>query len=397
VRIAVVSSVFVPDLGYLEEGVARALTSMGHAVNVFTSNQYPVNYSSNNKPKLTFNQSIKLNTSDSAYKITRLNTLLKVRSNIICFGLRNSIVTFNPELVILIGISDFFPISLLNKSFCNNFEVCAFIGQNYDMAHWRKSNSSVKKLKSYIINKVVKSFIYRKAIRSISRIIFYTPDTEKIIKTLIPSHLLTILSNKTINVPLGFNSEDFYFETESRKLIRNQLDIETEQVVFITVTRVERSKRIIDIIQSLYIKNKHDVIYLIVGLIDNEYNKEIESVIRNHNLKKKVLCFPFVQNSDLRAYLSASDIGIWLQSSASIQQAMGTGLPIILPRKSTTDSLIVDGLNGYYIDNSLDETISIALTHYSFTLSKRNDIAEYNKDKFSYQSILSNLIRNINS
>lgn len=391
-RIAVVSSVFIPDLGYLEEGLARVLSGMGHEVHVFASSHYPVNYKGNTKIPFQKNQIVQLVNTKTVYSISRLETLVKFGSNIICRGLKRSLIASQPDLVILVGVSDFFPITLINRSFCSTNRVYAFIGQNYDMGHWKSTNSFWRRILSYIINRVVKAFIFRRSINHLKKLIFYTPDTKEIVEKILPSKQISVLHNKLNVVSLGYNSDDFYFNNESRNIIRSKYKIASDQVVIITVTRVDRSKKILEIIDGLFLSARINAVYIIIGFIENRYKREIEDIIKAYNLEEKIICLPFLSNNLLNDYYSAADFGIWYQSSASIQQAMGAGLPVFLKKNTTTSLLLNERFNGYYIDSNLGKILKPLISEYSFSPEKRKEIEDYNVKRFSYQSILRNLL-----
>ena len=390
-KIAVVSSIFITNLGYLEESLAKVLTGMGHSVSVLTSFHYPYNYKSIKTPLLS-DQTITLQKSGLSYSIIRLKTLLKFRSNIICLGLPKTILILQPDLIILVGISDFFPAPLLKKWVNGRFNIYAFIGQNYNMSYWQKSNKLPGKIRNYFINSILKRFLYRKSVRNLSRIFLYTPDSEEIIGRFLTPGLLKHLERKKTTIPLGYNSEDFYFSPEGRKKIRNSLKISFNELVIITVTRIDRSKKILEIIKELFIDNTLNLKYILIGFIENAYKKEIEKLIKTNSLQDNIICFPFLENEILINYLSAADIGIWLQSGASIQQAMGTGLPVILSKNNANSDLLREGFNGYYIENNLQETISLAVSHYSYNHERRLQIEQFNRDKLSFQSILKGII-----
>ena len=57
-KIAIVSSIFIPNLGYIEEGLARVFAGMGNDVHVFTSFHYPVNFNAKDRIPLYQNQSL---------------------------------------------------------------------------------------------------------------------------------------------------------------------------------------------------------------------------------------------------------------------------------------------------------------------------------------------------
>jgi glycosyltransferase involved in cell wall biosynthesis len=390
-KIALVSSIFIPSLGYLEEGLARVLSGLGHTVTVFTSLHYPVNYKSEKNP-LKPEEIIRLPNSKESIRIIRLRTLIRVRSNIISLNLVRSIKTFKPDLILLVGVSDFFPIPLLTGRIANEFRIMAFIGQNYSMSHWVRTNPLHKKIVSFLINFGIKGFLFRKSVRHVSKIIFYTSDSEEIIKKFLGSSLTGLLNAKKIRLPLGFNSDDFFFSADNRIRARIELGIPEDKVVLITATRIDGSKRICEIINSLFLVRKINVAYLLIGFIDNPYKSEIEKLIDDNNLKEDIFCLPFLKNELLNKYFSAADYGIWFHPGASIQQGMGTGLPVFLPRHVPQSELIREGTNGNILNEDSTNTISSVISTYRFSEEVRKKIETNNRREFSYQSLLTRII-----
>ncbi len=391
-KIALVSSIFVPGLGYLEEGLAKVLAGMCHEVTVFSSWHYPFHIRGSQRIPLHTDQTVCLTDPRLSYKIQRLKTLFKLRSNIISLNLKKNILSFDPDLIILVGVSDFFPLPLINKRITCKYRMYAFIGQNFDMWHWRQNRNEINKVYSFLVNYVIKGFMFRKSIKHLYKLVFYTPDTEVIIQRLIPKKLNNILNRKKINISLGFNSEDFYYMPDARVSVRKELNINADTVVLITATRIDKSKKIDYILNSIHLMGREDIVYIIIGFIDNSYKTEIEKLIEKLMLKERVFCFPFLTNGKLLEYFSAADFGIWLKSGASIQQAMGTGLSVILPEISTTSVLLTEGLNGFYIRKDLQSTLADVVSCYSFDLEKRKQIEAYNRSRFSYQSVLKQVL-----
>lgn len=391
-KIALVSSIFVPGFGYLEEGLAKVLSGMHHEVTVFSSRHYPFHIKDSQRRLKSTNHIIISDDSNLSYKIKRLKTLFKLRSNIISYNLKKNILSFNPDLIILVGVSDFFPLPLITKKMTGKYKICAFIGQNFDMWHWRQNRNAIKKTYSLFVNYFIKGFIFRKSIKYLYKLIFYTPDTEIILQRLISKKLRKSLDKKKINIPLGYNSDDFYFMPYARISVRKELNIDADKVVFVTATRIDKSKKINEILNTIYLLSRNDIVYIIIGFIDNSSKTEVEQLIEKLNLKEKVFCYPFLSGSRLAEFFSAADFGIWLKSGASIQQAMGTGLPVILPENSTTSKLINEGLNGHYIGKDLKSTLDEILTTYSFDMERRSKIEAFNKNRLSYQSILERVL-----
>lgn len=106
-------------------------------------------------------------------------------------------------------------------------------------------------------------------------------------------------------IPNGTDTKKFYYSDHDRKIIRNSLGVNNEQIIFLTVGSVYDLKgqyRFSKIIKKLPM----DCQYWIIG--QGEDCKKISQYIEENNLHDKVKMLGYVNNTELYKYYSAADI-----------------------------------------------------------------------------------------
>lgn len=367
-KIALICGHFMPEIGYQEVFLAAILAKQNYKIRVFTStcispsaihiikSRYPEGLS----PQET-----------NGYDILRLKPWLKLGSNVISRGLKKSIKQFQPDLIIIIGVGKFFPLPLLNSGVSRQYKIVTLLGNNYDMRIWKKGILNTLKRKLIF---VLKKPLYNKAIKNSSRIITYTSSTDKILQTLVNPSLHNELALKSSFIPLGFNPEQYYFSETERKEGRDFYGIPPEGLVFITATRVNAEKKIkflIDSIEEIQQALSIPVYYFIVGSMNNSYSEELYVSVNHKKLKTSINFLNFLPHDKVRKLCCMADFGIWARATISIQQAMGTGLPVILPDNESVKHLINPKINGILFKNNIAESVLKDLNIFYHTDSDR--------------------------
>jgi glycosyltransferase involved in cell wall biosynthesis len=401
-KIAIISGHFMPDVGYQEVYLARAFSRLGHQVRVITSNKPSPSAKSLMKSDyaigLTKNK--KFN-----YSVLRLRAAVKLGTNVISLGLKKALRQFSPDLVVVIAIGKVFPYSVLDGKKDRNHKLVALFGDNIDFWSWSSAVLTLRSLKSIILQKVFKNRIYAKAVRSCDKLYLNTPETESILLSYLPKKIKPVFKEKRVLSNLGFDPDEFFFDTVERKRIRNNLNISPDEVVFITSTRVTKVKnleKIIDFISKVYAKD-YKVRYIIIGFLGDNYEMELKQYIKMQPHPEIFYCYPFLSHEEIRRFYCASDIGIWLRAAISIQEAMGTGLPIILEKKMVMNHLIQEGVNGWYFEKGqLMEVIEksaaeIKKKNIEQGITDRKNIASTHSLKFSYNNIAQRIIDSFNA
>lgn len=395
-RIALVSGHFSPEAGYQEVNLARVFAKLGNTVTVFTSTKV----SPSLKKIIKDNYSVGWQNGDNyGFKILRLPTIISWGSSIICFGLKKKVRAFNPDLVVIIGIGKIFPYSLLIKENRRKFKLISLFGDNSDFNSWSSLTLIIKSIKRIFSHRLFKKWLYRKAVKNCDKLVLYTPETELAISAYLTRKTRKTLLNKKVISTLGFEGNIFYYSEKERLAIRNELSIDKDECILITATRITPSKQIgkvIEAISELHRRGKN-LRYILIGFLNDLYEAEVKKSISQQKVPDIFHCYPFYDQQILRKYFCAADIGIWNNAAISIQQAMGTGLPVILENKLSVNHLIKNGINGWLYDKKeFFRILENAITEVNrYQGDNREKVREYNSVNLSYENIAKTIIDSV--
>ena len=361
-KIAIICGHFMPEVGYQEVYLARAFSRLRHQVRVITSN-IPSPSARNIRKSdylIGLTRDVKYN-----YSVLRLHATITLGANIISLGLKKVLKEFSPDLVVVVGVGKFFPYSILDEPKKRSYKLVSLFGDNSDFSYLSSDSSGWRRLKSILLQKVVKNKIYAKAVKSCDSLYLYTPETEAILLSYLPKKLKKVVEKKRILTTLGFDPDEFYFDITDRNRIRKKLNIRPDEVVLVTSTRITNRKKIeniIDLVSKMYSEGKK-VRYIIIGFLGDNYEKELKAYLGSQPNPSIFICYPFLTHEEIRQIYCACDIGIWLQAAISIQESMGTGLPIILENKPVVRHLIQSGVNGWYFEEGkLQQKLKYAIS-----------------------------------
>lgn len=387
----------MPEVGYQEVYLARAYAKAGFEVRVFTSDI--VSPSSDKIIKKNYSpgyyEDIKYN-----YSVVRLKSYFHFRSTVLCRGIYEKISDFNPDIIIIVGVAKLFPVSLINKKL--NCKYINIFGENKE---YRNREGFLNKIKSVILDTgfaIFKKRYYKKSIVVSDLIVLNVPETDDFFNKILNKKLLNIFNRKKYNLNLGYDSEEFYFDRDSRNRIRQELGATEKDFIIISTTKVTRNKKIDKIIDNLtkLINKGYNIYYIVIGLLGDNYEDELRQKIIESGYGDRFKLFRFKNHNEIRNFYCASDIGLWTQAAISIQEAMGTGLKVLLPDKKSVSHLIKsDKCGWYYKENEFTEAMETAIKFISSDteyLNNRFDLAVYNSSFLSYDFISKKFLDRLN-
>lgn len=181
------------------------------------------------------------------------------------------------------------------------------------------------------------------------------PDNFTVLTKDMKNEALTLfkLSPKSVNIiPNGVN-QNFYYSNKERELLRKELNIDGEEV-FISVGSLTKRKNHIGAIK--FLRNNFDNFkYIIVGM-DGDNEDLILKQIKNDS---RILLLPYITNTDLFKYYSASDYFI-MPSTQEGQalvclEALSCGLQILINQKIIGSLGVEDSFLPYYKEFDLKQ------------------------------------------
>lgn len=180
-----------------------------------------------------------------------------------------------------------------------------------------------------------KGILYSRVNLRAKRVFGYTPNTVKIIGRL-PS------GPRPEVFPLTYDETIFNFEPTIRESVRSLLGLRAADKLVILAGKPSRQKQYESAIEA--VSQLPDNYHLaIVGTGEDTYSHRV-SELAETRLGTRAHMFPFCASRDLAGFFNAADVGVWPRMPAvTIQQAMGTGLPVVIPNNDIVSHLLSRG------------------------------------------------------
>ena len=349
-KILYISAFYSEGMGYSENSLPKAMASLGHEVNVITSdlNVYG-NESSYNQTYRSFLGEAKqsIGSFESVgYRVHRMESK-NIFGYVYIIGLRKKIKELSPDIVQVTEIASL-----------NTFKV-ALVKPFFKFKLFTETHQHLSVVKPYVVDSKI----------NIKKNIIY-----KLTRTL-PSFLASLQIEKCYAIaPDCIEVANKYFGVPLSKIKLQPLG--TDTILFHPVlTELDRIKRV-EIRKDLGLQ-ENDILCIYTGRFTNDKDplvlaKAVDklcneghnfySLFIGHGIQKteienhkNAITLEFMRHFELADYYRASDIGVWpKQESMSMLDAASSGLPIIV-----TDSIgelkRVEG-NGYvYKEGNTDD------------------------------------------
>jgi phosphatidylinositol alpha-1,6-mannosyltransferase len=173
-------------------------------------------------------------------------------------------------------------------------------------------------------------------------------------------------------VPNGVDPSRFYAVDPSA--LREQLGIAYDDRVILTLARMIERKGHDTVLQSLpQILEKHsNTRYLIAGPWKEPFYKKLQAMIHTLDLDDHVIFTGFVEDADLNAIYSLSDVYVMVSRETggdsegfgiTFLEAGACGCPVIGSRSGGIEDAVEDNVNGYLIDPDDPNTLAEKVLH----------------------------------
>lgn len=390
-RMVVVSGHFSPEVGYQEVDLAAAATRLGATVRVVASTRV----SRNARAAVGIPEYEVGTTSLGGYEIVRLKPRLSLGPNLFGCKALPPIREFTPDVVILVGPAKLFGIELFAQTTAP-WQRIAIVQDNSDDG--RAQDGPVwKRLPRSAFHRAVKRRVYRRVVRNADRIILNVPETREIVRPWLRRDEQATFDKKALDLRLGFDPETFLFDAAARRAWRKTHRIADDEVVLVTCTRATSDKRLERVVHTVSgLRSRGlDVRYTLAGVLDDDYGSTLRAHVARQPDPSAFLLLPMLQHEQMRELFSAADIGFWPRAAITIQQAMGTGLPVVLRKTANVSHLLRDGFNGWYVADgqSVDHVIGDAVASLRKAgteerVSARESAARLSSSYLSYDRIV---------
>jgi 1,2-diacylglycerol 3-alpha-glucosyltransferase len=255
------------------------------------------------------------------YTINIFNRLRKL-SNI-----KKILNEFLPDVIYVHGM----PLNLIDPvAYKKANSECRVI---YD-SHADYSNSATNWISLYFLHKLIYKTIFKIYDKYIDKFFYITPDGGVFIEK-----VYNMDRDRISLLPLGADMD--YIESvkksDTRGRIRHDLGIGVDDLIIFTGGKIKRKKKIELLINAFKLIKSTLVQLVIVGDTNNNvYKNELLALIANDS---RIHFIGWVDGLEVYDYLCAADVAVFPYGQTVLwQQAIGTGLPLILGQHPGQDA-----------------------------------------------------------
>lgn len=314
-KVAIVCGHFIPDMGYLEVHLAKAFVQLNHEVLVVTSTSIPAYVSHLYK-----------GTGDDpeGVKVVRLKPVFELGQVVICKRIVKNLMSFQPDLVIAIGLGKWFPKPVFN----GEFKVVSLFGDN---AHSYVDTSLKAKLKTKLLFSLFKKSTYNRAIDKSDLLMAYTPESFEAAAKMVGGSRAEVLRKQKHFISLGFWPSEFSFNPNTAEELRAELGWASDIKVCITATRIKPEKELEKVLEW-FVNLPKEYVWLMVGSGEDAYAKSLLAQAEKVLGKNRVKMLSHQDRTTINRYYNVSSLAIFTVPAISIFEALGTGLPVVSPQ-----------------------------------------------------------------
>lgn len=330
---------------YQDYYLAKYHSMKGHEVTVITSN---VKLFGLNKERLQPGLMVM-----DGFRVIRVSGLALKNGPIILKNVCNILQTINPDLIIA---HDFvYKILAWQGAFYASKHKCKIIIDNHASYINTEPKSNIfKRIYQWIHSRTLANYMFKHA----TAIVAIAEDEKYFLVNeygLAPDSITII--------PLGVDCELFKPNISHRALVRSAIGLEDDNVLLISTGKFDELKQIHILIQAMprVIESHKNLRLLLVGKSQQDgYLEYLQRLIRERSLTDFIYFRNFAPSEELAGYFNAADIAVYPGSpSISIQEAMGSGLPLILTNNTSYWKDYLSNQNGLsYSFGNVDDLAS---------------------------------------
>lgn len=317
-KIVHIEDFFHPDAGYQVNVLARLQSEQGHNVTIVTSEldripSFLVSFfgkdNIDEKDNDFFNR--------TGVKVVRV-PIYKYYSgrSIYKLDIFKRVDSLNPDIVFVHGED-------------------TLIGMQFILRYYRKKyplfmDCHMLEMASENRFRSIFRFFYRRFITPL--IIKYSIPLARVVDSDYVEKHYGIPLDKTHYLPLGTDVNYFKADSKNRESIREKLDIGNEDFVVLYAGKLDKFKGgsffSEAIIPKVSLKSGRDVVFLVIGNVDDEIGDIVEN---NFSLSEnRIIRLPTQPYLNLRDYYQIADVAVYpRQCSMSFFEAQSCGLPVI--------------------------------------------------------------------
>jgi|TARA_B100001971_G_C18261416_1_gene587217 glycosyltransferase involved in cell wall biosynthesis len=381
---------FIPQFGGQEYFVPLNQSEMGHEVYIITCDKLYPFPNVENMLKEAGVKDIKKERKPRTFSIGKVKVYMQksifgYMDFVLIRDLKKILEKIKPDVVFAHECRHGFP--ALASLYKKKLKYKLIVDQ-HDFFHHVPTHGFVKSALRYMEYYFLRKYWVNIALKKADGVIAVTKATKDF---LIKTH--KIYPNKIKLIPLGVDTDSFYFDKKNSRKIRKKYRIRKDDIVLINSGNIVPRKKLELLIEAFndIAKNTKNIKLLVVGSGHLGYIKKLKELTKKYNLlDNKIVFTGFVKNNELKNYYSASDIAVWPNNnSISIMEAMACKLPIVMVDLQLSHLVGYDnGLKfSEHNKDKLRDTLIHLIINKNLRLKMANNSLNAIKNNFSYDNI----------
>lgn len=191
------------------------------------------------------------------------------------------------------------------------------------------------------------------------------------------------LPSKIVLFPIGFDTDAINSIVEDKETLRKKYNVKSNTIIVLSGGKMGKDKGTLSLIRAVdtIYKNNIDVRLLLFGRFTDSQTEEMA------NANKNTIVQGWCDRKKTLELIKLSDIACWpIHHTTLIEDAVGTGIPIIL-RKTSNTSHLVDG-NGVFVNHGNEEELCGALCHIIDNYCEFENNAKLLCKRYSYKTLV---------
>lgn len=374
---------FQPELGYKEYFLAKEQVKLGHHVHVVTSDRiYPFPNIAEISQQLNLPPTRQRPAGQSVLDgifVHRLPTAVEVGSAILVRGLKEALAEIQPDTAILHGPVHALP-AVASRLMPKKTRLLV------EDQQFRLPQTLRGKIFFWLIGWWLCQLTFRRA----AVINFPTPQTE-----LFARRYYRLPAVPMTHIPLGYDADVFRDQPDMRVQLRDKLGISDSRCVFLFAGKLQQGKNL-ELLLKAFARLSPDskASLVIIGGGDQRYKQDLEQLAGRLKITNKLYWSGLVPRPQLSGWYNAADVGVWPDwPSITILEAMGSGLPVIIPNSQWGSHLVEAGNGTTFMAGSVDglaDAMRQMLNPETRRALKRT--TQQVREKFSYTKIAAEFV-----
>ncbi|MFC6705742.1 glycosyltransferase [Flexivirga alba] len=340
-KVLIVAGYFDWFSGYQETALARAMASLADTYVLAGDRVSPI-FSDEQLERIGQQRRYPANTRvEHGVTVTRLATR-ELRSMVWAPSVPRTIADGNFDVIVQVMPGQLFPAL---ASLARNVRRVVLYGDNKAMYAGLPPAVAAAKFAVFC---ATKGALYTAVNLRADHVYGYTKDTIRRLRAFHPGTTMTLF-------PLTYDENKFFYSPELRESRRHQLGFREDDVVILGAGKVNAQKRL-DLLVDAFHQARDGLPQLrlvLAGFDDGPVAQSLRDDVVRRGVANFVTILPFVDSDELNALFNASDLGVWPRMPAvTIQQALGTGLDVLIPNNDFTDHLFYSDLRSHEVRNT---------------------------------------------